>query len=120
MVNVLRSQLNQLEALKRERETMESEIKGVTFDMRTTFLTALGQSGAINEEQLSLSQLATLYGEYNSKVQKSIGTQEEVLGQVQVGRRGQRSAPSPASRAMLNVPPPSPPPCRRPTRSSAA
>lgn len=84
VVNVLHSQLNQLEEIKKERETMEGEIKAVTFDMTLTFLTALAQSGAINEEQLSVGQLDQLYGSYNQRVQASLRSQEELLGQVQV------------------------------------
>lgn len=84
VVNVLRSQLNQLDEIKKERETMEGEIKAVTFDMTVTFLTALAQSGAINEEQLSVGQLDQLYGSYNQRVQASLRSQEELLGQVQV------------------------------------
>lgn len=89
VVNVLRSQLAQLDELKKERETMEGEIKGVTFDMSTAFLTALAQDGAINEEQLSLSQLDQLYGAYNQRVQASLRTQEELLGKVQVSKHTQ-------------------------------
>lgn len=87
VVNVLRAQLTKLDEIKKERETMESEIKSVTFDMTVTFLTALAQNSAINEEQLSLSQLEQLYGGYNQRVQASLRAQEELLGQVQV-RRG--------------------------------
>lgn len=83
-MNVLRSLLAQLEEVKKERETIEGEIKSVTFDMSTTFLTALAQDGAINEEQLSLGQLDQLYGSYNQQVQASLRTQEELLGKVQV------------------------------------
>lgn len=105
VVNVLRSQLNQLDEIKRERETLEGEIKGVTFDMQLTFLTALAQSGAINEEQLSTSQLDQLYGEYNQRVQASLRRQEELLGQVQVSSGGgcQRSARTPRQRGDLFV-----------------
>lgn len=81
---MLRSLLAQLEEVKKERETMEGEIKAVTFDMSITFLTALAQDGAINEEQLSLGQLDQLYGSYNQRVQASLRTQEELLGKVQV------------------------------------
>lgn len=81
---MLRSLLAQLEEVKKERETIEGEIKSVTFDMSTTFLTALAQDGAINEEQLSLGQLDQLYGSYNQRVQASLRTQEELLGKVQV------------------------------------
>lgn len=84
VVNVLRSLLAQLDEVKKEREVLEGEIKAVTFDMSTTFLKALAQDGAINEEQLSMSQLDQLYGSYNQKVQASLSVQENLLGQVQV------------------------------------
>ncbi|XP_034747956.1 programmed cell death 6-interacting protein isoform X2 [Etheostoma cragini] len=87
VVNVLRSQLVQLDEMKKERETLEGEIKAVTFDMSTTFLTALAQDGAINEEQLSLTQLDQLYGAYNQRVQATLRTQEELLGQVQTSHQ---------------------------------
>ncbi|XP_068603190.1 programmed cell death 6-interacting protein [Brachionichthys hirsutus] len=83
VVTVLRSLLAQLDEVKKERETLEAEIKGVTFDMSITFLTALGQDGSINEEQLSVGQLDQLYGSYNQKVQASVRTQEELLGNIQ-------------------------------------
>uniref|UniRef100_G3NPV3 Programmed cell death 6-interacting protein n=1 Tax=Gasterosteus aculeatus aculeatus TaxID=481459 RepID=G3NPV3_GASAC len=87
VVNVLRSQLAQLDAMKKERETVEEEVKAVTFDMSTSFLTALSQDGAINEEQLSLSKLDQLYGAYNQRVQATLRTQEELLGQVQTSHQ---------------------------------
>ncbi|XP_072227210.1 programmed cell death 6-interacting protein isoform X2 [Leuresthes tenuis] len=87
VVNVLRSQLAQLEEVKKERETLEGEIKAVTFDMSASFLTALAQDGAISEEQLSLSQLDKLYSSYNQRVQASLRTQEELLGQVQTSHQ---------------------------------
>ncbi|KAM4538739.1 programmed cell death 6-interacting protein isoform 2-T2 [Odontesthes bonariensis] len=87
VVNVLRSQLVQLEEVKKERETLEGEIKAVTFDMSTTFLTALAQDGAISEEQLSLSQLDKLYSSSNQRVQASLHTQEELLGQIQTSHQ---------------------------------
>lgn len=84
VVNMLRSHLTKLDEIKKERETLEGEIKSVTFDMSVCFLTALAQDGAINEEQLSNSQLDQLYGAYNQRVQASLRAQEELLGQVQV------------------------------------
>ncbi|KAG7268850.1 LOW QUALITY PROTEIN: hypothetical protein CRUP_011299 [Coryphaenoides rupestris] len=68
-VNVLRTLLAQLDEVKRERETLETEIKAVTFDMNGRFLMALAQDGAINEEVLSLDQLDQQYGQYNQRVQ---------------------------------------------------
>uniref|UniRef100_A0A668AI59 Programmed cell death 6 interacting protein n=1 Tax=Myripristis murdjan TaxID=586833 RepID=A0A668AI59_9TELE len=87
VVNVLRSQLTQLDEVKKERESLESEIKAVTFDMTASFLTALAQDGAINEEQLSLSQLDQAYGGYNQRVQASLRRQEELLAQVQTSHQ---------------------------------
>ncbi|XP_061903280.1 programmed cell death 6-interacting protein isoform X1 [Entelurus aequoreus] len=87
VVNVLRSQLTQLEEVKKEREALEVEIKGVVFDMSTTFLTALAKDGAINEEQLSVSQLDQLYGEHKQRVQNSLRQQEELLGQIQTSHQ---------------------------------
>lgn len=84
VVNVLRSLLAQLDEVKKERDVLEGEIKAVTFDMSTTFLKALAQDGAINEEQLSVPQLDQLYGSYNQKVQASLSRQESLLAQVQV------------------------------------
>uniref|UniRef100_A0AAZ3QDW1 Programmed cell death 6-interacting protein n=1 Tax=Oncorhynchus tshawytscha TaxID=74940 RepID=A0AAZ3QDW1_ONCTS len=87
VVSVLRSQLSQLELVKREREVLETEIKGVTFDMSSSFLTALAQDGAINEEALSMSQLDQSYGSYSQRVQASLRSQEELLGNVQASHQ---------------------------------
>lgn len=91
VVNVLRSQLAKLDEIKKERETMEGEIKAVTFDMSVSFLTALAQDGTINEEQLSVSQLDQLYGSYNQRVQASLRSQEDLLGQIQVHKQMDKS-----------------------------
>lgn len=87
VVNVLRTQLNELDRLKREREAWESEIKGVNFDMRAKFLLALAQSGAINEEQLSSSQLEEMYAKYNVYIRENLDSQERVLGDVQTSHQ---------------------------------
>uniref|UniRef100_A0A3P8X8Y2 Programmed cell death 6-interacting protein n=1 Tax=Esox lucius TaxID=8010 RepID=A0A3P8X8Y2_ESOLU len=87
VVSVLRSQLSKLEEVKKEREGLEAEIKAVTFDMSTCFLTALAQDGAINEEALSVSQLDQLYGSYTQRVQASLRAQEGLLGNVQASHQ---------------------------------
>lgn len=84
MVNVLKAQLAQLDEIKREREVLEGEIKAVTFDMTTKFLTALAQDGAINEEALSTGELDNRYGAYTQRVQQNLRSQEDILAQVQV------------------------------------
>lgn len=81
----MRAQLVQLDEIKRDRDVLEGEIKAVTFDMMTKFLTALAQDGAINEEALSTAELDTRYGTYTQRVQQNLRSQEEILAQVQVG-----------------------------------
>ncbi|KAI4817988.1 hypothetical protein KUCAC02_011356 [Chaenocephalus aceratus] len=68
VVNVLRSQLAQLDEMKRERSgDLEEEINAVDLDMSTVFLTSLAQDGAISEEQMSLLQARPVYGAYNQR-----------------------------------------------------
>lgn len=85
VVGVLRSQLAQLDEVKKEREQLENDIKSAQFDMTSRFLTALAQDNAINEEALSVTELDNIYGGYTQKVQQSLKTQEDILGNVQVG-----------------------------------
>ncbi|XP_053469013.1 programmed cell death 6-interacting protein isoform X1 [Ictalurus furcatus] len=87
VVNVLKAQLVQLDEIKRDREVLEGEIKAVTFDMMTKFLTALAQDGAINEEALSTAELDTRYGTYTQRVQQNLRSQEEILAQVQTSHQ---------------------------------
>ncbi|XP_036411339.1 programmed cell death 6-interacting protein isoform X2 [Megalops cyprinoides] len=87
VVGVLRSQLAQLDEVKKEREQLENDIKSAQFDMTTKFLTALAQDGAINEEALSVTELDSIYGGYTQKVQQSLRTQEEVLSNVQTSHQ---------------------------------
>uniref|UniRef100_A0A3B3SI78 Programmed cell death 6-interacting protein n=1 Tax=Paramormyrops kingsleyae TaxID=1676925 RepID=A0A3B3SI78_9TELE len=87
VVNVLRSQLAQLEQLKKEREQLESDIKSVQFDMASKFLTALAQDGAIDEEALSVSELNNMYGSYRQTVQQNLRAQEELLSNVQTSHQ---------------------------------
>ncbi|KAG5842217.1 programmed cell death 6-interacting protein isoform X1 [Anguilla anguilla] len=87
VVNVLRSQLAQLEEVKKEREQLENDIKSAQFDMTSKFLTALAQDGALNEEAISVTELDNIYGGYTQKVQQGLKTQEEILGNVQTSHQ---------------------------------
>lgn len=51
----------------------------------STFLRALGDSGALNEEQISTEKLNEIYGPLREQVSASIKEQENVMAQVQVG-----------------------------------
>ncbi|XP_077599909.1 programmed cell death 6-interacting protein isoform X2 [Stigmatopora nigra] len=83
----LRAHLAQLEQLKREREALEADVKGVTFDMCATFLAALAKDGAIDEEPLSRGRLEQLYGQHEHRVRDGLGRQEELLGKIQVSHQ---------------------------------
>ncbi|XP_063041391.1 programmed cell death 6-interacting protein isoform X2 [Engraulis encrasicolus] len=87
VVSVLRAELAQLDEVKQEREVLEGEIKSVTFDMTASFLTALAQDGAINEEGLSNGALNTHYGNHTERVQKSLRAQEDLLAKIQTSHQ---------------------------------
>ncbi|XP_012691536.1 programmed cell death 6-interacting protein isoform X2 [Clupea harengus] len=87
VVSVLRSQLAQLDEVKQEREVLEGEIKSVTFDLTASFLTALAQDGAINEEALSGGALHTHYGNHTERVQNSLRSQEDLLAKIQTSHQ---------------------------------
>ncbi|MBN3307667.1 PDC6I protein, partial [Amia calva] len=87
VVGVLRSLLAKMDEVKKEREQLENDIKSAQFDMTTRFLTALAQDGALNEEALSVTELDNIYGGYTQKVQQSLKTQEEILGNVQTSHQ---------------------------------
>ncbi|KAL2080408.1 hypothetical protein ACEWY4_024201 [Coilia grayii] len=87
VVSVLRAQLAQLDEVKQEREVLEGEVKSVTFDLTASFLTALAQDGAINEEGLSNGALQTHYGNHTERVQKSLRAQEDLLAKIQTSHQ---------------------------------
>ncbi|NP_001081870.1 programmed cell death 6-interacting protein [Xenopus laevis] len=83
VVTVLKSLLNKLDDMKKEREQLENDIKSVNFDMTTKFLTALAQDGAVNEEAISVTELDQIYGSYTYKVQENLKKQEDLLNNIQ-------------------------------------
>lgn len=84
MVTLLKTLLASLNEVKKERETLENDLKSVEFDMSSKFLTALAQEGAINEEAISVTELDRIYGGHTDKVQKNLKKQEELLANIQV------------------------------------
>lgn len=82
-VHHLRQLLNQVDALKNEREVIESELQNASFsEMKTKFLTALAQDGAINEAALSAESLGGIYGPLQKQVRDSRARQEQLLAQI--------------------------------------
>ncbi|XP_008068361.1 programmed cell death 6-interacting protein isoform X4 [Carlito syrichta] len=87
VVNVLKSLLTNLDEVKKERESLENDLKSVNFDMTSKFLTALAQDGVINEEALSVTELDRIYGGLTTKVQESLKKQEGLLKNIQVSHQ---------------------------------
>lgn len=87
VVSVLKSLLSNLDEIKKERESLENDLKSVNFDMTSKFLTALAQDGVINEEALSVTELDRIYGGLTSKVQESLKKQEGLLKNIQVSHQ---------------------------------
>lgn len=80
----LRELMGQVEAIKNEREVIESELKSASFsDMKSKFLQALSQDGAINEAALSAESLGQVYGPLQKQVRDSKARQESLLTEIQ-------------------------------------
>lgn len=68
-----------MDAIKAEREVIESELKSATVNMKDQFMRALAQDGAINEPALSLAEIGKHLNPLQSQVQDSIKRQETLV-----------------------------------------
>lgn len=82
-VGKLKELMTRVQEITAKRQTLEKDLKDVSFDMSSTFLRALGDSGALNEEQISTEKLNEIYGPLREQVSASIKEQENVMAQVQ-------------------------------------
>ena len=83
-VNRLKQLLDQADALKNEREVIESELQSASFnEMKTKFLHALAQDGAINEAALSAESLGQIYGPLQKQVRDSRARQDRLIAEIQ-------------------------------------
>jgi programmed cell death 6-interacting protein len=80
----LKQLMEQVETIKRERDTIESDLKSATVDMKDEFLRALQQDGAINEPALSISQIGKVLGPLQQQVNESISKQESLVQNIQM------------------------------------
>uniref|UniRef100_A0A914X123 BRO1 domain-containing protein n=1 Tax=Plectus sambesii TaxID=2011161 RepID=A0A914X123_9BILA len=79
----LKDLMTRVQTITAKRQTLEKEFKDASFDMSSTFLRALGESGALNEEQISTEKLNEIYGPLREQVSASVKEQETVMAQVQ-------------------------------------
>lgn len=73
-----------MEALKNERDVIETELKCATTDMKSKFLNALSEEGSIHEANLSTESLDQSYGHLKAQVNDSLARQEKLLSNIQV------------------------------------
>lgn len=75
--------MEQVETMKAERDTIESELKSATTDMKESFLRALAKDSGIDEAVLSTEALGRTYGPLQLQVKDSILKQQSLLNQIQ-------------------------------------
>lgn len=83
-VQQLRKLMEDVSTIKAEREVIESELKSATADMKSQFLRALADDGAISEAALSTETLGRMYGPLQKQVQESLQRQEILVASIQV------------------------------------
>lgn len=76
-----------MEIIKAERDAIESELKSATVDMKSKFLNALAQDGAISEHAMSVESLGMVYGPMQRQVKESLQKQEALVADIQVSYR---------------------------------
>ncbi|PNF20765.1 Programmed cell death 6-interacting protein [Cryptotermes secundus] len=82
-VHQLRKLMEDVETIKAERDTIECELKSATVDMKSTFLNALAQDGAINEQAISVESLGRVFGPLQRQVKESLQKQEALVVDIQ-------------------------------------
>ncbi|XP_015515256.1 programmed cell death 6-interacting protein [Neodiprion virginianus] len=82
-VSQLRKLMEDVETLKAERDAIESELKSAATDMKSVFLSALSQDGAIDEPNMSVEHIGQVYGPLQKQVRDSLARQESLVADIQ-------------------------------------
>ncbi|XP_017082947.2 programmed cell death 6-interacting protein [Drosophila eugracilis] len=82
-VQRLKKLMDDVETIKAEREAVESELKGATFDMKDEFLIALQKDGAIDEPALSLARIGQVLNPLQQQVRESVDRQKTLVADIQ-------------------------------------
>ncbi|KAF5294646.1 hypothetical protein FQA39_LY02778 [Lamprigera yunnana] len=82
-VQTLRQLMEEVEAMKAERDVIESELKSATVDMKEQFLQSLNNDGGINEPALSMESIANVFGPLQKQVKESVEKQEDLIARIQ-------------------------------------
>ncbi|XP_033167711.1 programmed cell death 6-interacting protein [Drosophila mauritiana] len=82
-VQRLKKLMDDVETIKAEREAIESELKGATFNMKDEFLIALQKDGAIDEPALSLARIGQVLNPLQQQVRESVERQQSLVTEIQ-------------------------------------
>uniref|UniRef100_A0A2H1VQU3 SFRICE_019685 n=1 Tax=Spodoptera frugiperda TaxID=7108 RepID=A0A2H1VQU3_SPOFR len=82
-VRSLRALMQDVEALKAERDSIEAELKDTTVDLREQFLAALHADGAVDEPALSAGALGAALAPLQRRGAATLARQAELLAAVQ-------------------------------------
>ncbi|XP_043657019.1 programmed cell death 6-interacting protein [Drosophila teissieri] len=82
-VQRLKKLMDDVETIKAEREAIESELKGATFNMKDEFLIALQKDGAIDEPALSLARIGQVLNPLQQQVRESVERQQSLVSDIQ-------------------------------------
>lgn len=75
--------MDRVTTIKAERDTIESDLKSATVDMKQEFLSALAQDGAINEPALSVPGIGKALEPLRQSALESLTQQELVVREIQ-------------------------------------
>lgn len=76
--------MDRVTSMKAERDTIESDLKSATVDMKDQFLAALAQDGAINEPSLSVPGIGKALEPLRQSALASLSQQEALIQEIQV------------------------------------
>ena len=76
--------MQEVESLKKERESLEESFKSATLDMSSKFLSALSAEGFIDTEKISNQGLDEVYGNIQKQVDDNLQRQDRLTAQIQV------------------------------------
>ncbi|XP_055315725.1 programmed cell death 6-interacting protein-like [Sitodiplosis mosellana] len=79
----LRRLMDNVDALKAEREQIESELKSATVDLKDQFLNALAEDGAINESDISDVSIRKIFAPLCKRVNENVLKQQVLIEKTQ-------------------------------------
>ncbi|KAG8311500.1 Rhophilin, Rho GTPase binding protein [Homalodisca vitripennis] len=82
LANKLKTLMEEVNTMKRERNAIELELKSKTKDTQESFLSALHDK-TIQEQELSMEVLNKYYGHLQQKVKNNLSKQESLLAEIQ-------------------------------------